>query len=171
MFKRLLVPIDGSKLSQAAMPYAAQLAATLGSEIIVLYVYQSQHESRDGQKELNPQQRHELKQIGQRALDEALRLINVPARQVLQEAHEDDVAGTIVDVTEEQGADLIVIASHGLGCTAPGRESTGSMMGSIAERVMHRAKTPVLLVRDNTRNALNDPEPSNEAGTEVASSA
>ena len=171
MFKRLLVPVDGSKLSQAAVPYAAQLAATLGSEIVVLYVLQSQHEAQDGQKGSDPEQRHELEQIGQRALDEAFQLIGVPAHQVLQEAHDDDVARTIVDVTEEQGADLIVISSHGLGCTAPGREPTGSMMGRIAERVMNRAKTPVLLVRDSTRNALNDPEPSNEAGTEVASSA
>ena len=171
MFKRLLVPIDGSKLSQAAVPYAAQLAATLGSEIVLLYVVHSQPESQDGLNGSDPKQRHELEQIGQRALDEALQLIGVPAHQVLQEAHDDDVARTIVDITEEQGADLIVISSHGLGCTAPGREPTESMMGRIAERVMNRAKTPVLLVRDSTRNALNDPEPSNEAGTEVASSA
>jgi nucleotide-binding universal stress UspA family protein len=161
MFKRLLVPIDGSKLSQLAVPYAAHLAATLGSEIVLLYVLPKPHEAQDGPKVPDPEQRKELEQIGQRALNEALRLIGVPAHQVLQAALNDDVSGTILDVTEEKGADLIVISSHGLGCTTPGR----GMMGSTAERVMARAKTPVLLVRDNAAiDALNHPQSPSESG-------
>ncbi len=144
MFNRLLVTTDGSVSSQMALPYAVQLAEMLGSEIVVLYVLLGQSESLAGRVPA-PERRHELKQYGQQALDDALRLIEMPARQVLKEAHDHDVAKTIVDVAAEQEADLIVISSHGHSCAEPGR----GMMGSTAERVMHRAKTPVLLVRDS----------------------
>ena len=41
IFKRIIVPLDGSPLAEVAMPYAEELAAKLGSDIILLTVLPS----------------------------------------------------------------------------------------------------------------------------------
>jgi len=41
MFEKILVPLDGSELSEVALPYAEELAERLGSEITLLYVDES----------------------------------------------------------------------------------------------------------------------------------
>ena len=45
MYEKILVPLDGSALSEVALPYAEELAGRLGSEIILIYVSEStEHE-------------------------------------------------------------------------------------------------------------------------------
>jgi len=44
MYKKMLVPMDGSKLAEVVLPYAKELAGRLGLDLIFLYV-RSPHES------------------------------------------------------------------------------------------------------------------------------
>jgi transposase len=41
VYKKILVPLDGSELSEAALPFTEKLAGSLGSELVLLYVYES----------------------------------------------------------------------------------------------------------------------------------
>jgi nucleotide-binding universal stress UspA family protein len=137
MFNRILVTTDGSKASHSALPHAGKLAEGLGCEVVLLYVLQGQ--SRD-----DVQQEHQQTQEqGRRVLDQAAELLGLPGvSKLLLNVQHNDVATTITKAAKDQGADLIVMASRG---------STGLnhlLMGCIAERVMHRAHVPVLLVRD-----------------------
>jgi nucleotide-binding universal stress UspA family protein len=43
MFKRILLPLDGSELSEMALSYGEELASKLGSEIILYHVYGHEH--------------------------------------------------------------------------------------------------------------------------------
>ena len=146
MFKHILVTTDGSQPSQMALPYAAGLARALVCQLTLLHVIPGPDEDL-GQVNLalpDPESRERaLHDAGQRVLDAAAVQLDVPLQKLLLEAHHHDVAITIAGAAEEQGADVIVMAAHGL-------TGLSSLMGSVAERVMHRAKVPVLMVRDTT---------------------
>jgi len=138
MFKRLLVPLDGSKLSEASLPIAAQLAQTLGASVMLLHIIE-----RDAPKEIHSD-RH-LREAGQAKeyLEEVARKAFPPGVPVEAHVHAvgvKDVAQSIADHAEELEPDLIVICTHGTG------GPRGWIFGSIAQQVVSIWKTPVLLI-------------------------
>lgn len=143
MFKRILVTTDGSAYSRTALPYAAGLARALGGEVLLLYVTPQVDAYLIGLQALptvSAEEREALNRAGRRALQEAA-MFGVPARQLLREAQCHDVPTTIADTAHEEGADVVVMASHG-------RSGLSHLLlGSVAEQVMQRATVPVLLVR------------------------
>ncbi len=44
MFERILLPLDGSNIAEAAIPYGAELAARLGSELILFHACAPEHQ-------------------------------------------------------------------------------------------------------------------------------
>ncbi len=138
MFKRLLVPLDGSALSEAALPAAAYLARSLDASVMLLHVIE-----RDAPKEIH-KSRH-LSEPGQaRAyLEEIARRAFAPGAPVEAHVHTvevKDVAQSIADHTEELAPDLIVMCTHGSG------GARDWLFGSIAQQVVSIGKTPVLLI-------------------------
>lgn len=153
MFRRILVTTDGSAASETAFPYVAGLARALGSHVVLLHVIPEPDLPVHGEdRERSASQRREA---GQRTLDLAAASLGVPARLVLKAASHHDVASTIADTACAEGAEVIVMASHG-------RTGLNHMlMGNVAERVMHRATVPVLLVRD----AVLERRPAHQVGS------
>lgn len=145
MVKRILVTTDGSSPSFLALPLAAELARATRSEVVLLYVVQSSElksEREHSPTSAEDVQLWQLREAGQQALAAAANLLALlGVSELLLDARHFDVATTITQAAEEQGADLIVIASHG--STDLGQ----SMLGCIAERVLARASMPVLLVK------------------------
>ena len=47
MYEKIVVPLDGSKLAEAALPYAEEIAARMGSDIIALSVIESKADAWD----------------------------------------------------------------------------------------------------------------------------
>ena len=145
MVKRILVTTDGSPSSFQALPLASELARAMRSEVLLLYVVQPlQPGSEAGSPvpDTEDLQHRKLRDVGQQALAEAADLLGVlEVSEMLLEARHSDVATTIAQAAEEQGADLIVMASHG--STDLGQ----SILGCVAERVLARARMPVLLVK------------------------
>ena len=146
-YRHLLVPSDGSELSERAVAQAADLAAALGARLRVLHVLSSFPISLVGVGELVEAStvqalveagRHQAESILQRAqaLAEAsgvsaegcIRQGSQPHQEILAEA-------------EAQGCDLIVMASHG----RQGLE--GLLIGSETQRVLLHSRIPVLVVR------------------------
>lgn len=147
MVKRILVTTDGSPSSFQALPLVSELARAMHSEVVLLYVVQPaalESEDENTSPGAEDQRLHELHEAGQQALAEAVNLLGLEGvTELLLEARNFDVATTITQIAEEQGADLIVMAPHGssgLGHVTPGR---------IAERVLSRACMPVLLVKQS----------------------
>ncbi len=47
MFERILLPLDGSELSEMTLPYGEELAANLGSEVILYHVHGHEHSNQE----------------------------------------------------------------------------------------------------------------------------
>lgn len=141
MYKRLLMPTDGSACSLVAIREGLEVAKTLGAEVTFLYVLENPTglwmapESGAYIQELA----QDLRKVGQTALDEAQKLAQeagVASSGKLREGH---VIATIVD--EAKNYDLLVMGTHG----RTGLDKL--LLGSVTEGVLHRTNKPVLVVR------------------------
>jgi nucleotide-binding universal stress UspA family protein len=133
--RSILVPVDGSPASVAALEHAAALAEDGGARVDVLHVEAPEVLG----SPLSPSTRGEI----QRALDEAVDRASarLPGRVSRRTAHGDPLR-TILETAGGGGYDLIVMGTHG----RIGR--LHSMLGSVAEGVVRNAPCPVLTVRD-----------------------
>jgi len=144
MYQRILVPLDGSTLSEAVLPHAKNLARALNAEIVLLHVDVSPaptfdpHESPlapqpEGVKVAHADEKHYLKITCNKLEREGLRVTYL--------LRDGMVAETIMEAAEIEQADLIAMTTHG---------RTGMLrllLGSVAEQVVHRSKIPVMLIR------------------------
>jgi nucleotide-binding universal stress UspA family protein len=138
---RLLVPLDGSPFAEAALGLAGEVADVLGAELVLLRVV----EPADGFAALETSH---LPAHSQRELDEAQAYLESAAsspgmagRTITRHIVAGDPAAKIAAVARGEDVDLIVMATHGSGGL------TRLTMGSVATSVLHRAATPMLLVR------------------------
>ncbi len=150
MYERILVPLDGSKVGEAALPSVEQLALKLapgnGVEIILLQVISDltfDFLTEDDAAQL-PYNETDLKQIqgmAQKYLDkiaEGLRSKGIKVQTRVVEGH---AADEIIKASIDLNADLIAMSTHG-------RSGLGRWaMGSITDKVLHESKIPVLTVR------------------------
>jgi nucleotide-binding universal stress UspA family protein len=129
MFTRILLAIDSSEHSRKAVPVTIALAAKSRAEVLVLHVHDIAFGPGVGWcVELVEGIAEELKQAGVAARGEVIQV--VPANP----AHE------ILKAAEPFQADLIVMGSRGLSDLA------GLLVGSVTHKVLHLARTPVLVV-------------------------
>lgn len=150
MFKRILVPIDGSRTSDLGLDEAIRMAQRERATLCLLHVVDESVLSRNLEVSGAAVERllESLRESGQVILARAasrLRKRRVRFKTVLVENILRDVAGVIVGQAKKWRADLIVIGTHGR------RGLTRMVMGSDAEGVVRMTPVPVLLVRSGTR--------------------
>ena len=145
-FKHILVPLDGSSLAERALPVACVLAQKFDSQITLLRVL-------DIPSPTPPTSHLEVtmgwaREARKNALQEAQSYLQAVqseldrqeiATQIL--LRDTSPAEDILDVTDTEDIDLIVISSHGRGGLARWT------FGSVAEKVTRHSLCPVLLVR------------------------
>lgn len=133
-YNRIVVPIDGSDASQAALTYASGLPA---KELVLLHV------SVDHEVIVPDWILHRDEERAETSLHESMERLaerlRTPERHVSVDMRIGDVAEEIMSAGRE--ADLIVMMTHGRG--AAGR----MVFGSIADRVIRHGETPTLIVR------------------------
>lgn len=150
MYKRILVPIDGSRTSMFGFDEAVSLAKQQDAELCVLHVLDNRVLMHGvgigpaGIERLVESLRSGGKQLLARAEAKAGKH-QVPARTVLVENNVRNVADVILKQARKWRADLIVIGTHGR------RGVSRLVMGSDAEGVVREATVPVLLVRSKPR--------------------
>ncbi len=137
MYRRILVPLDGSDFAERALPHAEALARRFSSEILLLRV----EEPIPGVGEARyPEEVREAAHRYLSRLVEPLRLRSFRVRELVEYG---EPAETILRVMEEAGADLVVMATHA-------RAGLPRLFtGSVAERVLRSSRKPVLLVPPN----------------------
>ncbi len=137
MFKHLLVPLDGSRLAEAALPAAAALAGRLGARLTLLHVLErGAPETVHGEPHLT---RSENAEAYLQGVARGLAAQGITAESVVDREQE-DVARTIAVRAAAQGADLIVICTHGHGGLR------GLLFGRVAQQVLGSGTIPVLLI-------------------------
>ncbi len=139
MFKHLLVPLDGSRLAEAALPAAAYLAQTLDAPVTLFHVIE-----RDAPQAIHGERHLRDPDEARAYLDEVAAHAFPSGLHVERHVHTsevNDVARSIVAHVGELEPDLIVMCTHGWGGLR------GWLFGSIAQQVIGLGKTPVLLVQ------------------------
>ena len=149
MYKKMLVPLDGSKLAEEVFTYAKELAVRLDLDLVLLHV------CKPGQESFIP--------MHQAYLDRACAMITREAdalrdSECLQEQCTPAHGGCevalgypaeeILKYAEENAIDIILMATHG-------RSGVRRWaLGSVAEKVLRSSKVPVWLVRSGVPDEI-----------------
>jgi len=144
MFQRILVPTDGSDITQKSVASALSLAASLGARVYVLSVKEPFPYSAISEMQPTPPQ--EFFEAQERIA--ASRVADVAslaeAQGVVCETHTVEALHpweAIIEHAQHKACDLIVMASHGR------RGVTALLLGSETQKVLTHTKIPVLVVR------------------------
>lgn len=139
--KRILVPIDYSEGSEAAVRYAASLATEYDAELHVVHVYEPPAPYVNaGFAAASLPETEEMNEAQERAqLDKVQPPTSVAVyRELLVGTPIDE----LVEYVEQNGVDLVVMGTHG----RTGLERL--LMGSVAEGLVRRAPCAVLTIKD-----------------------
>lgn len=140
--KKILVPIDFSSSSHAALDAAIELAEKFHSEIILLHVIPAFPNVSIPDSITEAAVVEEAKKAAEERFTlskNALHARGIRASSSVEVGN--DVAGSILDAVERDHADLLVISTHGLSGWYP------MVFGSIAEKIVKLVQCPVLLLR------------------------
>jgi nucleotide-binding universal stress UspA family protein len=150
--RKILVPIDFSEYSKKALHYAIPFARQFHAKILLLYVVEPTIYPAD----------FSFGQIGMPNVENELR---VKGEQELQELITNEIKGLVpaeglvkvglpfvevVSFAKEEGIELIIVATHG----HTGVEHV--LFGSTAEKIVRKAPCPVLVVRSDERDFVDE---------------
>jgi nucleotide-binding universal stress UspA family protein len=144
MFTRILVPIDFSPPSNAALEYARTVAARFGASLHLLHVADDPYRALYSAEVFVPEMeglRDEILADATARLQRQLRMGDIQQLAATVQAIVGTPAASIVEYAEAHDIDLIVMGTHGRG------GMSHLLMGSVAERVVRTAPCPVLTVR------------------------
>lgn len=152
MFKKILVPLDGSALAELALPYAREIAKSNDAEIVLVYVeedYSTRYypyamdmailmevaESTRAEMNNNLQKKAEL-------------LMEAGFKTHLAILKNRNPAEAILEYVEQNNVDLIIITTHGY------TGATRFFIGSVTDRIVNHAKIPVLVIRPESTDPV-----------------
>jgi nucleotide-binding universal stress UspA family protein len=141
MYKKILVPLDGSELAKKALDHAEKLAKTFDAEIILFQVvpFMPIYGSPELVTPLIVDEKQ--KEVAERYLTNLAEEMKKRGHKVTSMVRTgQQVAVEIIDFAKERGVDLIVMCTHGRSGI------TRWVLGSVAHKVLTRAETPILLI-------------------------
>lgn len=145
MYKRILVPFDGSEPSRAGLREAISLAAGTGAALVVLHVVSELPLLMGAEAYVNYGEMAEiLMNTGRELVQEAGRIAEKEGAKCelkVVDGGATPVCDVIVDQIAAQRCELVVMGTHGR------RGLRRLTLGSDAELVVRRASVPVLLVK------------------------
>lgn len=152
MYKKILVPLDGSELAEQVLPQVTEMALCAGAEVVLVRVPVYNYEGLGMASTMPGAMPPQLIQ----AAPETRKQVEAYLARVRKELEERELAvstiiqdGLPADVilacAEKEKVDLIAMSTHG-------RTGLGRMVfGSVADQVLRGAKVPVLLVRPESK--------------------
>ncbi len=136
--KHLIVPLDGSRLAEAALPITRQLAQKLGAPVTLVHLIE-----RHPPQQIHGEHHLSNPKEAERYLAELGRRIFPSSPRVAQHVHVTeitDVPRAIAEHATKWGSDLVVMCAHGqIGLRT-------LLFGSIAQQVAASSAVPVLLI-------------------------
>lgn len=148
MYKRILIAIDGSELSQRGLAKGLELASGLGAEADIVTVSEpwaiGMYDSMGWTAgyESSPEYKQDREDAAQKILAPAMAAA-AAAGVTARACHVLDryAADGILDAAKDNAADLIVVSSHGR------RGLNRVLLGSQTAEVLARSSVPVLVIR------------------------
>ena len=142
MYKKILVPLDGSKTAEGVLAHAKALAFSEGAEIILLNV------AANPAREFIFDDPSIASKSVDKQIEKARSYMQDIENQLKKEGYkvssilgEGAAAEVILKLAEQENIDVITMSTHGR--TGP----TRWLIGSVAERVVRNSKVPVMLIR------------------------
>ena len=145
MYRSIVVGTDGSETAAEAVRQAADLAKSVGAKLHVVSAYQPVPESRLRQErkeapeeiqwQINPREDVENN------LSDAEEKVKQAGVEVETHSREGDPADAILDVAEDENADLVIVGNRGM---------TGArrfLLGSVPNKISHHSTSSVLIIR------------------------
>ncbi len=144
MFKKILVPVDGSPTSLQAVSRAVALAKAFDGTVTAIYVIDPYPFTGVGTDFAYGQDQYLAAASAEahdaiRVARESIEASGVAVDTRVVEAH--SVWRGILDAASAMEADIVVMGSHG-------RHGIEKLLGSVAQRVLSHAHVPVMVVRD-----------------------
>lgn len=148
--ERILVPLDGSALSELALDMATTLVERFESQLILLYVVELPALALPA---INmPEPPSWAVEVREQADREAQNYLQTQKQNLEQQGYRVEIlvremspAERIVEVAATENIDLVVMSTHGQGGL------TRWALGSVADRVVQHSPCPVLLVRQSQK--------------------
>ncbi|MDA0768720.1 MAG: universal stress protein [Chloroflexi bacterium] len=150
MYSRILVPLDGSKLAEKALPHAQGLAKTSGATIHLISVFSrnpSGGMALTGGLDSDPSTADLARQLEEAQLSGVEEYLERVAAQLEhdgiqseREVCEGSAHDHIIDYAKQHGIDLIVMSTHGHGGLKR------MLLGSNTDRVIRTGDVPVLVI-------------------------
>ncbi len=159
MFQKILVPLDGSKLAECALPYAEEIARGCDTDEIILVSVTERLVGKTFAPEIQEQYRAsdrldlsradsevkvtfgKLEKQAQRYLGGIMKALQAKGIRVRAEVLMGNPAAEIANYAEKNDTDMIVMSSHGR--SGPSRWA----YGSVADKIFRASCVPVLMVR------------------------
>ncbi len=138
MLSKILALLDGSELSELALPYAEELAGALNSEVELIYVCEPEESEYRHMHQLYIEKMAERVRNHIKAYHAREASLAVRVKAVILDG---DPAAEIIDYADKNNISLVVMVSHGRSGIMPWA------MGSTAMRVIQRTSKPVLFSR------------------------
>jgi nucleotide-binding universal stress UspA family protein len=152
LFGKILVPLDGSTISESVLPYVKEIAAQIKSEIVLLRVLeQGQHVRTIGGLDYfayTDQQVEEMRQETVAYLNEINQKLATEGFTVKILAKTGDVAQVIVETIIQEDVRIVAMSSHGKSAAIKW------VLGSVSNKVLQAGKKPLLLVRPSENYQL-----------------
>jgi nucleotide-binding universal stress UspA family protein len=151
VYKKMLVPLDGSERAEVVFPYAKELAGRLSIDIVLFLV------SRPSAQAIMPMQKAYVEQAVERVKNQVVEIQEGPkplselvdVQSQLIEGYPPD---EILRYADENEIDLILMATHG----QSGRKRW--KIGGVASKIMSASGIPVILVRAEMPEGVTEPE-------------
>jgi nucleotide-binding universal stress UspA family protein len=144
MYKKILVPLDGSKRAERILPHAEEIALSCDAEVILVRVIEPVPYVMGPEGIPVTLHEQELEQRTKQAetyLTAQKGKFREKGIKVKSKILHGPVVETIIDTAEQESVDLIAIASHG-------RSGLSQVFyGSVAAGVLNRVERPLLVIR------------------------
>jgi nucleotide-binding universal stress UspA family protein len=177
IFKKILVPLDGSKASETIIPYVEELASKFKTEVVLFQTLASGYYNISPKgHEISPEQREESdraiafglhdtlptknewviytdqqmessKNTAKDYLDKVGAGLKRQGVAVKSEVRFGDAAGEIIKLADEIQADLVAMSGRGRSGVEKISGEAIVNLGSVAEKMVHSGNTPLLLVK------------------------
>lgn len=141
--KTILVAIDFSDVSAKVLANAGELARALGAQVHLVHGVEQLASFYDIYGYTIPDVstfEEQARDRAEKGLAEKAASMGLPTEQVVTKVLEGAFLDSLLEYGQEISADLLVLGSHGHGLVAR------VLLGSTAQRVLHRAEIPTLIV-------------------------
>lgn len=145
MYKRIMVPLDGSELAECVLPHVETIARATQASVDLVRVIQPIEIPTRGGIALTPENvkqiEKEMKEEAEEYLSKTREMLRNKGFRVQSKYIFGKVAESLIDYAKTTNADLIIMTTHG-------RSGISRwVLGSVADRILHVSHIPVLLIR------------------------